>query len=221
MQADRIAEAIQRYVLHPEARVTEAHGVPERAFVFAGNVVYEAFPARWRIQDEAWVDDAVLVFTSLGITHMELYYGLLLERDGGEHFLNDRAVLAGLGARLATGLDPLAYAELLAALYTDDDGRRAVHHTGRPGYLLDDPETFASRYPEVDPGLISAPVVRRDGDTTVLEFLSHRQHPVELTLLLDVVAWTVTVPDGAPATWTRRPVVRELPLPPRGLRRPS
>ncbi|GAA5188665.1 hypothetical protein GCM10023322_39860 [Rugosimonospora acidiphila] len=215
MQADRIAGAIQRFVMHPEERVTKVYDLRERVVVLADDVRYEAFPARWRIQDEAWVDDALLVFTSLGVTHLELYYGLLFERDGGEHFLNDRVVLAGLGARLATGLDPLAYAELLAALYTDDKGERAVHRSGRPGYLIDEPEEFWSRYPEVDPGLISAPVVRREGDTTVLEFLSSRRHPVGLTLLLDVVAWTVTVPDGGPATWTRRSVVRRQPLRPR------
>jgi hypothetical protein len=213
MRADRVFAAMRRYVLHPDEQVTERADLPDLLVVETGHARYEARPGRWRIREQPWVEDAVLVWSRLG-PHVEFYYGLLLQGDGAELFLNDRATFARLGGLLGAGLDPLAYAELLATFYGDDQAGAPIVDTISTGALIREPEAFLTRYPAVDPALVSAPSVSRGaGDVTALDFLSYRRYLADAGPVIDLDAWRVTAPPGAPAGWSRRPVAQRLPVP--------
>ncbi|MDG4772620.1 hypothetical protein [Solwaraspora sp. WMMD792] len=221
MQADRVVEALRRHVFQPGEDVAKRFAEPERVTVLSTTqALYEAEPAGWRIGTAAWVDSAVRVARDSSLENFVATYGFVFSRDGGALFLNDAAAIRELGRGLGAGLDPLAYAELLAELYSgqriDDPVVFSFAATAgfRPGWLIADVEEFLRKHPSVDPSLVSPPRASQEGGVSRIDFLSHNYYLVEFGAAIDIYRWTVTAPAGQPASWVREPVAQRLTLPP-------
>jgi hypothetical protein len=148
------------------------------------------FGTNWLIRDDPAIDDAVLVVTESGV-HSTVCYGILLSRDGTAYLLNDPATLREFGRYLERGLDPIAFAQVLAAMHSYPSAEDSVAYPPDIGDLSTDPE----------------PVVRRDGTTTVIEFRSTVRRVVEYEdVVVDTLAWRVEAEPGEPARWERRSV---------------
>jgi hypothetical protein len=123
--------------------------------------------------------------------------------------LNDRATAAELGPRLHRGdLDPVAFAEIVV-LGQWPGGWQTV--------VVVDPPQWRGRYPAQAPlPPVEAPRTWRDGEELQLSFFASREYAEAVggRAVLDVTAWSVRVPAGAPATWELRPVATAVPLMP-------
>lgn len=163
-------------------------------------------PADWTVSREDWVDDVVIAIRDdLIIEGEPERFGFLLLAGGGEVYLNDRDAVAELGRRLADGMNPVGYAEILVAFHpyssatravvADADGlRRAIGHPDLPDV---------------------APLrLRRDADGIALTFSSSSRYSrlPGGRPLLDITEWTVNVPSGEPARWESRRVAEGIRL---------
>lgn len=211
MDADRVVVAVQRLVLEPGESVADRRDWPGIVAFSSGRFRYEARPADWLVAREPWVADVVRVIADGDIDNFVFTYGLLFDRGGRTLFLNDVATIRELGRRLGADLDPLAYAQLLAELYSGPAGDRpavlpsAATEAHRAGVLVRDLDEFATEYPWVDPALLTLPAVQRtdSGDVT-LRFCSVRYFLTETSGAVDVLQWTVVGGGGRPASWSRQ-----------------
>jgi hypothetical protein len=205
---EKIVELITRHVLHDGEQVDRVKnwpdGVAVTTSVFRHLVAGSEQPA-WTISREPWADDVVIAERDdLIVEGQPQRFGFLLLDDGADIYLNDPAAVSELGRRLADGMDPSGYAQILVAFHpytsaycavlTESDELRRV--LGRPDL------------PDVDPiRLQQAP------DGVRLTFSSFaRYRLVGAQELLDLLAWTVDVPADEPARWTSRPTVTGLRL---------
>lgn len=203
-----ILDLVKRHVLwdnEPVERVKEwpdglALTTPLRHFV-AGSE-----PAEWLLSREDWVADVVIATRDdLVVEGTPERYGFLLLDGGGEVYLNDAAAVADLGRRLAEGMDPIGYAQVLVQFHPYSSATRAV---------LTEPDEVRRRFgdsalPEVD-----APRVRQEPTGLTFTFASSIRYARSVggAPLLDLKSWTVEVPNGEPAHWESRFVARELAL---------
>jgi hypothetical protein len=217
MRTERIAEALERFVLRPGEELTDVHGWPDAVTVGMNRGEFVVWPAQWLIARESWVDEVVVaVYDPLIDDGFALSYGLLFGTDGTVQFLNDVATLGELGRRLATGLDPLAFAEILAELYSVANLDRPVVRPLALGYLIQDPAQFATAHPYVDGAVlarVSAPVHRRLDGGIELEFCSYVSYRLELAMAVDVLSWRVSAPSGQRPTWARTYLAERVPVP--------
>jgi hypothetical protein len=219
MQAERIVEAMRRYVLAPDEQVEKRWDRPESVALSTKRFGYVADSADWSIRNEAWVDDAVRVIADGFMDNYVITYGLVFGRDGAVLVLNDVATMRELGRRLGEGLDPMAYAELLGELYSGRqiDGPVVLPFSAtasfRSGWLIREVEAFLREYPFVDAALVSAPRVSQAGGVRRVEFCSHNYYLLEFGAAIDIYRWVVTAPVGQPASWSREPVAERLTLP--------
>jgi hypothetical protein len=209
---EKIVELITRHVLHDGEQVDRVKNWPDGVAVTTSvfrHLVAGSEQAAWTISREPWVNDIVLAERDdLIVEGQNQRFGFLLLDDGTDIYLNDQAAVSALGRRLADGMNPSGYAEILVAFHpytsafcavlTESDELRRV--LGRPDL------------PDVDPiRLQQAP------DGVRLTFSSFaRYRLVGAQELLDLLAWTVDVPAGEPARWTSRPTVTGLRLDPAG-----
>lgn len=206
---DRVVAALEQHALGPGEEIRGRRDWPEASTFMVDDYAYRARPADWLIAEAPWVDAAVRVVGDRLMDNFAITYGLLFTGDE-TLFLNDPATMRELGRRLGGDLDPIAYAELLAELYS---GRRVDGQTVRPfsatgshraGVLVRDPAQFAAEYEWVDPGLVSAPAVRAGaGGGAELEFCSVRYFLTETKSAVDVLQWTVVGGGDRPASWSR------------------
>ncbi|MFJ8688058.1 hypothetical protein [Micromonospora wenchangensis] len=220
MDTERTTEALQRYVLEPGESTERVWVGPESVTVRTARFRYLARPARWAVADEEWVADAVRVVAArqpVFVTH-----GLLRTTSGGTLHLNRPEVMAGLGRRVGAGLDPSAYAELLAELYSawTIDGPVvhpfSVTEGGRAGWLIRDPDHFLHVLTVPDAPAVTPPTFAPDPEGGwTLRFFSHNYYLLEVRSAVDVYRWTVTGGPDRAATWARETVAErvERPLP--------
>jgi hypothetical protein len=225
MQVDRLVDALERLVFRPGEQVDEridrtdivllTTSRPESGSLTPGSrIPYEAQPADWLIRDAPWVDEAVRVVVASSMNNFSKTYGLIFPRQGDVLFLNRPAVMRDLGRALHSGLDPMAYAELLGELYSGDDiddelvYAFSATEAHRPGALVRDVAEFLGEYPGVDPSLVAEPSVHREASGLVLEFVTYRYYLMEIAAGVDVYRWVVTAPAGQSATWDRSRVQR-------------
>jgi hypothetical protein len=216
LDADRVVATLERLVLEPGESVADRRDWPGIVVFHSDRFRYEARPADWLVAREPWVEEVVRVVADGYVDNFVFTYGLLFERAGRTLFLNDMATMRELGRRLGDDLDPLAYAELLAELYSGRAGDQptvlpsAATESHRPGVLVRDLDEVAAEYPWVDPALLSAPAVQRSDSGVTLEFCSMRYFLTETSGAVDVLQWTVLGGAGRPASWSRRYVAERL-----------
>lgn len=215
---DRVVAAVRRHALTPGQEVGKRR-VWDDVLTFAvDDYGYEARPADWLVGQAPWVDAAVRVVADRFMDNFAITYGLLFVGDQ-DLFLNDPATTRELGRGLGDEVDPLAYAEVLAELYSGEDvGGPTVlpfSATGghRAGVLVRDRATFASQYEWVDPVLVSPPGVRAAEGGVELEFCSVHYFLTETRSAVDVLQWTVVGGGGRPASWERRYLARGVERP--------
>lgn len=215
MDAERVVAAMRRHVLRPSERIERRWDHPGSVALRTRRHDYRAQRSGWAIGGEPWVDEALRVVADSWNEHgTSPAYGLILPRDGDAIFLNDVAAMRRLGRRLGDGLDPVAYAELLAELhYPREQADHAVVRPSRPGRLIRDPGEFREHYPFADPALPRAPEVRDVDDGRVLGFRSYDHYTLAVGSALDVYDWTVTAPHGEPPDWSCDIVAQRLETP--------
>jgi hypothetical protein len=210
LDADRVVAAVQRLVLEPGERVADRRDWPGIVTFRSDRFGYEARPADWLVGGAPWVEEAVRVVADGDIDNFVFTYGLLFERGGRTLFLNDVATMRELGRRLGADLDPLAYAQLLAELYSGRASDRptvlpaATTEAHRAGVLVRDLDELAAQYPWVDTAPLAVPAVQRTDSGVRLEFCSVRYFLTETSGAVDVLQWTVLGGGGQPASWSRR-----------------
>jgi len=220
MQAQPIVDALRRYAFRPGEEVDTSRLDDGRLTLFTTRQqLYEGEPAQWRIRHEPWVRDALRVVRASTMENFVATYGLVVTQDGGVLCVNDVATMRELGRRLAGGLDPVAYAQLLAEFYSGREIDGPVVHSFaasygfQPGSLIEDPVAFGREYPFVD-GSVLAPVrVTATAEATTIEFTSYQYYLVEIGGAIDIYRWTVTATPGQPASWLRQRVAERLALP--------
>ncbi|MEU4426394.1 hypothetical protein AB0F81_37705 [Actinoplanes sp. NPDC024001] len=163
---ERVAEAIKRYALTgtPTGEVVvRPNG--ELRIMTAGDV-FHVCPAGWRIADSPGVDEALLIRRDTFTYNANPVHGLLFETDGTTRLLNERAAMTDLGRRLGAGLDPIAYAEVVAALYSggDLDAPVVTAHAADFSWPAGELFTGSKVYPD--------PLVQRSGDLLRIHFFS-------------------------------------------------
>ncbi|MBO4208939.1 hypothetical protein [Micromonospora echinofusca] len=216
MRTDRVVAAVQRHVLDGAA-VEERYPRPDGVVLYAGRTRHEVVAADWLVTQAAWVDGAVRVVAGSGAENYTFSYGLIFPVTGDALFLNDVSTMRELGGRVGTDLAPVAYAELLAELYSDGDvsGPRVLASSAtelhRSGELVREPAATAGAYPALDPALLAAPTVEVTDGRTVLRFDSCHYLITEAGGALDVLRWEVRAGGGEPADWSRRYLARRQP----------
>jgi hypothetical protein len=148
---------------------------------------------------EPWVDDALTaLWYSSSPSHAEdRMYGLVLAGDGQDYLISGTDDdLAGLGRRLSDGMNPLAFAELLALFHTT-----AFAH----GEVIRDIPQFLARFPAASAirGLRAPDWRRREDQSLDLQFQSYARCAGDAEAFLQVLQWTVEAPAGRPVTWTK------------------
>jgi hypothetical protein len=206
---ETIAELIRRHVLAEAEQVVQVKNWPDGLAMATDlrHVVAGSEPAEWSISSEEWVDDVVIATRDdLIVEGQPERFGFLLLADGGDIYLNDKTAVAELGRRLADGMDPLGYAEILVAFHPYSSASRAV---------LTEPDglrrmTGQSDLPDVEPMRL-----RRSLAGLLLTFWSFARYrrPGGLPLL-DLIEWTVGVPDDEPARWASRQIATGLKVDP-------
>jgi hypothetical protein len=213
---EQVVAAMRQYVLRPTDQVQERRDHPDSVIVETRRFYYKGVPAPWRISAEPWVAGAVRIVADAGMKNVAITHGLVFDRTGAAGYLNDVATMRALGRRVGYDLDPLAYAELLAELYSVRQIDQAVVLPNaatplhRAGELITDAAALMADYPFVDPSLVTAPAVHRDGDRIRLDFYSCHYYLLEVSAALDILQWTVIAGAGQDATWARRYVVEQL-----------
>ncbi|MBO4162457.1 MULTISPECIES: hypothetical protein [Micromonospora] len=218
MDTQRVIDMLERAVFTADERVRRTFGGPALLGVETAQMGYEARPADWAVARESWVDEVIEVVGTNGAVTTTV--GLLFPRAGAGLVLNSPATMAALGRRVGVDLDPVAYAELLAVLYSGAtlDGRFGYAFSATPGFppgwLIRDPDHFRTAFPVPSAPPVGPPTFagRADGSWT-LRFWSHDYHLLEaLAAAVDVHEWEVTGGPAGPASWSRRTVGTRLPL---------
>lgn len=188
----RVREALRQFVFAPGEEPVVEPGDPPAPEIWTNRYQYSVFGTTWLIRTDPTIDDAVVVVSERG-SEFVVCYGLLLARDGSSYFLNDTATLREFGRHLGHGLDPVAFAEMLAALHSYPSG--------------DDPVVYPPALGDLSPD--SPPVVSHEGATLVLDFSSTVRHVTsDEGVIVDTLAWRVDAQPGEPARWVRRLVDR-------------
>jgi len=206
---ERMVDLLGRHVLWSDERIERTkewpgHGgvavtTDQRYFVLE-------LDRRLLIGQAPGIDGVVLVTREdLEVEGLPETFGLLALAGGGSVYLNDPAAVAELGRRLAGGLDPLAFAQVLVEWHP---------WTSAVRYVLAGRDQLARSSGRADLPVFEPPRIRPAEDGVVLSFFSAYQYATALggARQLDVFEWTVTVPAGESARWDRRPVLESVPL---------
>ncbi|MEU1751843.1 hypothetical protein ABZ436_04150 [Micromonospora matsumotoense] len=220
MDAQRVIDTLERAVFTADERVSRTFGGSTLLGVETARMSYEARPADWAVAQESWVDEVIEVVGTNGA--MTTTFGLLFPHSGDSLVLNSPATMAALGRRVGVDLDPVAYAELLAVLYSGAtiDGPLGYAFSATPsfpaGWLVREADHFTAVLSVPDAPAVTPPTFGRaaDGDWT-LRFFSHNYYLLEIRSAVDVHRWTVTGGPGRAASWDRETIAARVarPLP--------
>lgn len=215
---ETILELLKTHVLQEGEQVVRVKNWPDGLALTTDlrHFVAGSDPQDWSISREDWVDDVVVATRDdLLIEGQPERFGFVLPADGEPVYVNDATAIAELGRRLADGLEPAGYAQLLVAFHPYSSAYRA------PLSEADELRRVLGQasLPDVAPMR-----VRPSSTATTLTFTSFARYrrPGERPLL-DLFEWTVEVPAGEPAQWSSRKTVTGIQLEPRetGNRRPN
>jgi hypothetical protein len=161
----------------------------------------------WLISKEDWVSDVAIAIRDDIIVDGGIRSAFLLLTDGDDVYVNDERAVAELGRRLHQGMNPTAYAQLLAQFHPFTTADCLVLTVGgqlraRLGPGLPDNEPV--RLLRTKTGLLLT-------FDMVVQYLRSRKYPAS-SWKLDVKRWTVTVPDDGPAHWSSRLVAEGIRL---------
>lgn len=203
----RMVELCARYVLRAGERVARVHEWPGRVAAVVHTSAersYLVLPSGdFRLGDAPWVDEVVVARPLTACTDLATATtGFAVFNDGRSMSLTDRGAVAFLGGALHSGLDPVAYAEVLTAWHSGTRGSRVAVRTdelGAPG----------SRLGLGPPGTVDTSTGLR------LDFHSWVARPgrTESPSSVDVRAWSVDVPYEGLARWRSQLVAEGLVVP--------
>jgi hypothetical protein len=220
VDADRVVAALERSLLTPRESIEKRWDWPDAVAFRTSHGVYDARPVDWLIAGEPWVDRVLRVVLDMEIDHVPVdTYGLLFDREGNALLLSEVATMRALGRRLGEDVDPLAYAELLAELYSGRDiagpvvAAPAVTESSRAGWLVRDVGEVLAKYPWIEASSLALPVVRRVEGGVELEFDSCHYFFDGAVGAVDVLRWTVVGGPKQEVSWSRRYVVERLERP--------
>lgn len=210
-----ILDLMKRHVLWDDEEVERVREWPDGLALTTRlrHFVAGSEPDDWLVSREDWVDDVVIATRDdLIIEGQPERFGFLLLSGGGDVYLNDEAAVAELGRRLADGIDPVAYAEILVQLHPYSSAVRAV---------LTESDQLRRQFGQDDLPDVEPPRTERTPEGLALTFCSSCRYfrLIGGSPLLDLTEWTVTVPVGEPARWKSHLAVEGLRLDPRGPRR--
>lgn len=216
---DRIVAALERQVLRPGDAVESSRPHLDGLLVLTRYAWYQAAPAPWRLADNAWTAAAVRVVETMPVDCSPAFiHGLVLTRAGESLYLNEVATMRRLGRGLGAEVDPIAYADVLAELYSGRDisgpvvTASAPGPAGRAGWFVGDVAAVAAEFPYVDRRYLTPPVVRR-AEVTTVEFVSCHEDTRTFPLAVDVLGWSVSGGGAQEASWTRSYVAEGLEAP--------
>lgn len=154
-----------------------------------------------------WVDAVAVVEREDVFTHGQHETDtIVVATDARGYYLNDATVVAELGQRVFTDLDPAAYAEVLVTYHPWSIARRelvrAADHLSERLGIPDGPEVAPLTEIEINNGM-------------ALSFFSTTVYAPSIgaSLLCDVYQWRVDIPRDGNAVWGRRLVAEKLPVP--------
>jgi hypothetical protein len=205
---ETILDLLQRHVVRQGEETVRVKHWPDGIALTTNRRHFVAGPepADWSVSAEQWVDDVVIAIRDDIIIEGEPQrFGFLLLAGGGDVYLNDSAAVAELGRRLADGMNPLGYAEILVGFHPYSSAKRAVvleaDGLRRAFDRLD--------LPDVEPLQLQQDI---DGVTlTFSSYASYSRTPAGAPLL-DLTEWTVAVPPGEPARWESRRTIEGIRL---------
>ncbi|MDI1461653.1 hypothetical protein QEZ54_11775 [Catellatospora sp. KI3] len=222
MRANEIAALVERDILYPGDRVERITGDQAELRLDTRRGGMRARSAPWLIAQSDCVTDAVRIHLSGDLPGSDQAYGYVWLDDGRVVLLNEVAQFRELGRRLLRGLDPLAYAEILAELYSGRDISGPVvapvfmPGAGQAGFFIRDARQFHAEHPYLPAGLVSSPDVQpyhtRAGHHLRMSFFAYELHMYELTTTISVYAWQLETVVGAPPAWTRTTVASMVPV---------
>jgi hypothetical protein len=203
---DTIIELLQRYVVREGEQTVRVKHWPDGIALTTElrHFVAGPEPADWSISAEPWADDVVIAIRDDIIIEGEPErFGFLLLAGGGDVYLNDAGAVAELGRRLADGMNPVGYAEILVGFHPYSSAKRAV---------VPEPDGLRSTFNRPDLPEVAPLQMRNDSQGIALSFTSYARYsrtPAGAQLL-DLTEWTVTVPPGEQARWESRRAVEGL-----------
>jgi hypothetical protein len=196
---ETIVELIKGHVLQDAEQVVRVKNWPDglalttdRRHFVAGSESPE-----WSVSNEEWVDDVVIATRDdLIVEGQPERFGFLVLSDGGYIYVNDRDAVADLGRRLADGMDPEAYAQILVAFHPYSSALRGV---------LTEADGLRQALGQPDLPDVAPLTLQRSSDGVTLTFSSFVRYvrPGE-SPMVDVLEWQVEVPTGQPARWSAR-----------------
>jgi hypothetical protein len=196
---ETIVELMRRHVLDADEQVVRIKNWPDGIALTTDlrHFVAGPEPADWSVSQESWADDVVIAIRDDLIVEGEPErFGFLMLTDGSEVYLNDEAAVADLGRRLATGMDPVAYAEILVGFHPYSSAYRGV---------ITEPDGLHREFGQADLPDVAPPYSRRSAAGVTLTFSSFARYrwPGGAPML-DLSEWTVDAPTAAAATWESR-----------------
>lgn len=219
-EADRVAQALRNHVLPADAPITKRTDWPDEVILRTPDRSVVGSRAAWFVGREPWVRFAVrAVEDQAYITNTSVTHGFVFVQGSDDVlYLNDVATMRDLGGRVGQNLDPIAYAELLAELYSGPsiDGPSVRPTSITPehpaGELVRNVKHFHHTYAFVDSALLAEPTVQMVGARLLLEFVSGHYYLTDFRAM-DLLRWRVTCGGGRPASWEREYVARRLESP--------
>lgn len=148
MPTTLLVDLCDHYVLHADERVVRTREWPGRVAAVvhtsAGRAFLVAPSVDFRLREAPWVEEVILVRPLTGCTDEPARTsGFVVFTDGRSMSLTDRGAVAFLAGALHTGLDPVAYAEVLVAWHSGTSAPTGVvlhpDQVGGPGPPRDRP----------------------------------------------------------------------------------
>lgn len=194
-----------RYVLRDGERIERAREWPGRVAALvhtdAGRVFLVEPSTDLALARAPWVAEVVVAQLQADCGGPAGEGAFVVFSDGRAMSLTDPGAVAYLAGALHTGMDPVAYAEVLLRWHPWTRAERGL------GLRPDEPSGQGA------PADLAPPVLEPSGSGRRLVFHSWSRyaHGPHGALRLDAHEWTVDVPYEGLAHWSRRPVVGSVP----------
>jgi tetratricopeptide (TPR) repeat protein len=219
-----IIELLKRHVLHADEGVQRVKEWPDGVAVtttIGRHLVGGPEPDELLIGQEPWVRDVVVAIRDdLFIHGQPERFGFVLLADGGDIYVNSAADVAELGRRLADGMNPAAYAEILVQFHPYTSATRTVlteaGELRRRFARAELPDNNPIRLRQMPEGVVLTfdSLIQYEKPGSVLDDPLALYRSVNRIALCDIMSWTITVPYGQPAEWTSRLVAEGVNLDP-------
>lgn len=221
MRADDVVDQLQRRVFVGDEQISRRWDKPDELSFLTQYYWYRARPATWAIASAEPVAAAVRVFLESEESHLgNRTYGLLWLRDQREAvLLNEGQAMRELGRLVGRDIDPMAYAEVLAELYSGADvdfpvvAALSAPSQEQAGWLITDVPALLAQYPFIPADALGEPRVSVAGDVMTMRFWSHDYVLLEYESAINVREWHVVIRPDRPAEWTRTTTAESLTVP--------